>query len=148
MKGALRGNTRARVVSRFPNSCVEPQDDGGEDYPAAVDQGVLVVAGGQVAPVLKFIVGPFNDIPVLVVLGLEVDWAPAAGTSILAVSLLIAVCRDDDPHPSRAQSVAVGSCGIGLAASRRGGGWCVAKPSQPAGSRTPDIEGRTVTKIP
>jgi hypothetical protein len=52
-------------VSR--NSC-HPEDDRGQDHAAAVDDGLLVVAGGQAAPVLESIDGALDDVAVLVVL--------------------------------------------------------------------------------
>ena len=39
-----------------------PGEDGGQDDPAAVGQGVLVVAGGQGAPLLEHVEGAFDDV--------------------------------------------------------------------------------------
>jgi len=55
-----------------------PGDDGVEHDCGAVGLGVLVVAGGQTAPLLGVAVAAFNDVAAAVGVGIELRW-PAAG---------------------------------------------------------------------
>jgi hypothetical protein len=58
-------------------SC-QPEHDRGEDDSTSVDQGVFVIAGREASPVPEVVEGAFDDVAVLVVVGVEVDRSPAA----------------------------------------------------------------------
>ena len=59
------------------------------DRAASEDDGELVVAGGQAAPLLEFLVGPFDDVAVLVPLGVVADGPAACGAAAQPVALLV-----------------------------------------------------------
>jgi len=58
-------------------SC-QPEHDRGEDDSASVDEGVFVIAGREASPVLEVVEGAFDDVAVLVVVGVEVNRLYAA----------------------------------------------------------------------
>jgi hypothetical protein len=60
---------------------------------------VFVVAGGQAAPVLESVEGSFDDVAVLVVLGVEADRSAAAGAPVLVVADLVGGLADDSVMP-------------------------------------------------
>jgi hypothetical protein len=53
-------------------------DDRGEEYAAEVGQGVLVVAGGDAAPVLEAVEAAFDCVAVAVDVWVEALWASAS----------------------------------------------------------------------
>jgi len=48
-----------------------PEQDRGEDDAASADECVFVVARGESVPVLDVVYGPFDDVVILVVSGVE-----------------------------------------------------------------------------
>jgi hypothetical protein len=84
-------------------------DEGGcQDDAAAVGQGVLVVAGGDSAPLLEAVVAAFDGVAVLVDLGVEGRW-PATGAAFgLAACDLVAAFGDGVPDPPGPQQLAGG----------------------------------------
>jgi len=67
---------------------------------AAEDDGELVVAGGQAAPLLDLLVGPFDDVAVLVLLGVVADRAAAGRSATQPVLLLVGPFGDDRLDPA------------------------------------------------
>lgn len=57
------------------------EQDRGEDHAASAKGALFVIPGGQTTPVLKVVGGPFNDVAVLVVAGMERDGSAAASAS-------------------------------------------------------------------
>ena len=88
-----------------PRTClsiVEPEQGGGQDDAASVDQDVLVVAGGQAAPVLELVERSLDDVAVAVAAGVEVDRSATAGATSPAVADLVGRLRDDGPDTASA----------------------------------------------
>ena len=113
-----------------PNSS-EPHDDGGEDETTSIDQSVLVVAGGQAAPVLEDVEGALDDVASLVVLGVEVDRPAAVAAAASAVGGLVGGDRDDSGDLAGSQVLAKCTRGVRLIAAQRlraGAGSAGAKP--------------------
>lgn len=79
-----------------------PGQDGGEDDAAAVDDGVLVVLGGQGAPVLTGVEGALDDVAAAVGDLVELRRADAGGAPALAVGDLVGRLRDDALSPMTA----------------------------------------------
>jgi hypothetical protein len=83
---------------------------------------VLAVSGRESAPVLELVEGSFDDVAVLVVLGVEADRPAAAGTFVLAVGSLVVLLRDHDLHAPGPENVAVGLGRVGLVPAQCVGG--------------------------
>src|SRR3954452_20050427 len=83
-----------------------PGEDGGQDDAAAVGQGVLVVAGGQGAPLLEHVEAAFDDVPAGVLDRVVVDGAATPGASTFAVAGLVVRLRDDGLDAAAAQVAA------------------------------------------
>ena len=64
---------------------------------------MLVVAGGQAAPLLEQAEGAFDDVAALVPVGVVGDRAPTGGAAALAVALLVAGLGDDRDDAAAAQ---------------------------------------------
>jgi len=56
---------------------------------------VLVVPGGDAAPVLELVERPLDDVAVLVVVGVEVDRSSAGRATVFAVGDLVGSFGDD-----------------------------------------------------
>jgi hypothetical protein len=80
---------------------------------------VLVVAGGQAAPVLESVEAAFDDVAAAVAVGVEVDWSAAAGASVLAVADLVGGFGDDGGDAARAQLLPVRPRRVGLVREQR-----------------------------
>lgn len=92
----------------------QPECDGPQDCCAAVDDGELVVAGGQATPLLGEVETSFNDVAALVVFGVECWRSAAVGAATFAVADLIGRFGNDSDDPSSVQPLAGRSAGIGL----------------------------------
>ena len=109
----------------------EPEQDRGEDHAASVGMGVLVVAGGQAAPVLEPVEGAFDDVAVLVVLGVEVQRSATGGALGLAAGDGVGLLRDHHRDAAGLQQVAVLAPGVGLVRAKRGGSGARSAWAQP-----------------
>lgn len=84
---------------------------------ASVDDGELVVAGGQTTPLLGDVESSLNDVAALVVLGVERWWSSALGAATFSVADLIGRFGNDGDDPSSAQPLSGRSAGIVLIAA-------------------------------
>ncbi len=75
--------------------------------PPAVDEDVLVVAGGQAAPVLGAVKAALDDVASAVAVGVEVDRSATGRPSVLAVADLVGRLRDHCGDAAGAQPLAV-----------------------------------------
>jgi len=88
--------------------CAEPGDDGCEDGAGAVDDGELVVSGGQSSPLLEGSEGAFDDVAGLVGVVVVVHGSPAARAATGAVGSMVTGLGDDRDDPALAQQGAGG----------------------------------------
>jgi len=72
----------------------EPDPDRGDVDGCEVDDLALVVAGGHGAGAAELVDGAFDDVSLLVDLGIEVGWAPAVAASGSSVRGLVAGLGD------------------------------------------------------
>ena len=86
---------------------------------------MFVVAGGDAAPVLELVEGPFDDVAARVGVGVEVDRPATSESPPLAVPDLVGGFGDDRGDPPRAQQGTVRPGGIRLVPAQggRGGPW-------------------------
>ena len=80
---------------------------------------MFVVAGSDAAPVLEPVEGSFDDVAVLVVVGVEAQRSAAALAFRLATFDRVGLLRDDDPDAAGPQQFAVRSAAEGLDAAQR-----------------------------
>jgi len=85
-----------------------------QDEGSAVDEDVVIVAGGQCPPLPDVGEGAFDDVTVLVGLGVEGDRSPAGGATPGPVGDLVGPLRDHGGDAASAQRVAGGSGAVGL----------------------------------
>jgi hypothetical protein len=72
-----------------PGSCAGPEDERGEEYAAAVVEGLLVVSGGDGPPLLEFVEEPLDDVATLVEVGVEGGRASTGGAAGAALGPLV-----------------------------------------------------------
>ena len=107
----------------------------GQQDPAEEDESVLVVAGGDTAPLLQPPESAFDGVPLGVAGWVEAGWASAFGSpdwrGIRAGQSVLGWCGD----PSAAQLAAGRGVGVGLVGQAAGPGadgrrWVAAGPSR------------------
>src|ERR1700742_4314694 len=91
-----------------------PDEDGGQDDPATVGAGVLVVSSGQGPPLLDQAVAAFDDVAALVLVGVQGDRAATSRASALAVAGLGGGCGDHRLDAPPAQQSPVAARGVRL----------------------------------
>jgi hypothetical protein len=92
-----------------PGSCSEPEDDAGQDDPAAIVDCLLVVAGGDPAPLLEPVEAALDDVAALVG-GRVKGVGPAAGAAAAtAVVVLVGTFWNGRGDPAPGQQPAVGA---------------------------------------
>ena len=82
---------------------------------------MLVVSGGQSAPLLVDVEGAFDDVPTFVELDVQRGWSPAGGASVPPVVDLVVTFGDDDLDPARGQLQPVVTGAVGLVRQQRVG---------------------------
>jgi hypothetical protein len=102
----------------------EPDEGGGQDGTAAIDDGVLVVPSRKAAPMLEAVEGTFDDVAAAVGVLVVADRAAAAGAAATAMGFLV-IGRPADlarrgAIRGRSLPAAVPAPGAGPAAPRHG----------------------------
>lgn len=114
------GNAHRSLIehaANLPGS--QPTDDRRQYCSGPVHSGVLVVAGGEAAPLLEQVEGPLDDVPPLVRLPVELRRATASCPTPLAVGLLVGRLRDHGPDPAPTQHRPVPARGVRLVPEHR-----------------------------
>src|SRR5229473_3776874 len=99
----------------------EPDADSGDVHGAAVDEVALVVAGGDGPVLAQFVDGPLHGVALLVPLGVEAGWPPAALAAAPPVGDLVGRLGDDGVDVPAAQAGAGRLAGVGLAGQQPAG---------------------------
>src|SRR5690606_21078790 len=94
-----------------------------------------VIPGGQCAPLLEQGEGAFDDVALLVQVGVEVGWPPATGAASFAVGLLVGRLGDHRADAALAQHGAVGARGVGLVTQH-----CIGAGTGPAAGGARDLD--------
>lgn len=104
-----------------------------DEHGGAVDGRVHVVAGCEAAPLLGVAEPALDDVPVLVVVGVERDRPTAAGTATFAMPLLIFGLGNDGLDAPLAQVLPdrAGRVRLGPADHVRTGAWPPNFPADP-----------------
>ena len=91
-----------------------PDDGGGQDEIASMDDGVLVVSSRKAAPMLEAVEGTFDDVAAAVGVLVVADRAAAAGAAATAMGFLVIGFGDHAADPAGSQVGADRARGVGL----------------------------------